>query len=164
MTPAHERLIVHWKKRGALPAPPATPEAITAFERKHAVRFPDDFRSYLLDANGMSEAGIMDNEGFCFWNLSQMKTLRQLNLDDGVSTPGFDENSYFAFADYLIWSWAYAIDLGRESTTRGQVIHVGTLQPRIIAESFTDFVESYVADSPNLYPDPISESSGEPIP
>jgi len=58
----------------------------------------------------------------------------------------------FVFADYLDWSWAYAIRLLATPSESGHIFMIGKQETPIqIAESFSDFVELYLVDSPILY-------------
>jgi hypothetical protein len=59
-----------------------------------------------------------------------------------------DPQAHFVFADYLQWSWAYAIRLG---TSGNPVIFVGA-EGGVVANSFTEFVALYVQDAEALYP------------
>ncbi|MDP8905215.1 MAG: hypothetical protein M3N29_07860 [Chloroflexota bacterium] len=64
--------------------------------------------------------------------------------------PGAD--SWYLFADYLGWSWAYAMHLTSEGGT-APVSAVGTAdqRPVRIAASFDEFVDLYISDSDVLY-------------
>jgi hypothetical protein len=64
-----------------------------------------------------------------------------------------EKDSYFVFADYLQWCWAYAIRLSSNPSEPNPVIHVGTIRPKIVAPSFGGFVNSYIHDAKSLYPD-----------
>jgi len=67
-----------------------------------------------------------------------------------VETPRLaDIGSYFAFADYMQWSWAYAICLAPDQL--GKILQFGTKFPRIVADSFSQFVDAYLTDSEQLY-------------
>ena len=60
---------------------------------------------------------------------------------------------YFVFADYLQWSWAYAIRLVNQPLESNEIIHVGTNIPTVVATSFTEFLTLYLRDDKKLYPD-----------
>jgi len=55
------------------------------------------------------------------------------------------------FADYMAWSWAYAIRL--DEVVRGEqpVVMVGVEDRVQVARSFTEFAERYLTDDPALY-------------
>jgi hypothetical protein len=62
-----------------------------------------------------------------------------------------DAGRYIAFADYLQWSWAYAIRLGNGPSEPNPVIHVCTIRPKTVAGSFSDFVDLYLRDARELH-------------
>ena len=64
-----------------------------------------------------------------------------------------DPNSSFVFPDYLQWCWAYAIHLGDSPLEPNPIIHVGTVHPKVVARSFNEFMELYLRDARELYPD-----------
>jgi hypothetical protein len=68
-----------------------------------------------------------------------------------------EPDHYFLFADYLQWSWAYAIRLGSNATH--DVILVGTRKPQKAAATFSEFLELYFRDSQDLYPAMVKHRS-----
>ncbi len=58
---------------------------------------------------------------------------------------------FFVFADYLHWSWAYAIRLSKRPAEECSVVLIGKQFPITVASSFEEFVNLYIADSPKLY-------------
>lgn len=125
--------------------PGVTSDDVHAFEQKYSVRLPADLADYLLTIDGMYDS---DNEGFAFWPLRQLKTVPEETKDYS----NFDDaDTYFVFADYLIWSWAYAIRLSRDLSQENTVIGIGWNSPKRMAKSFSDFIELYFVDDPVLY-------------
>ena len=57
----------------------------------------------------------------------------------------------FVFADYLNWSWAYAIRLVSDVDSCNRVVIVGKNSPERVAETFEGFVDLYLADAEGLY-------------
>lgn len=150
----HQKLISHWQEMGLL-APRGAPQPeLSRFEVRYGVQFSiaPDFRDYLLRVNGMVQIGGQDSDekGFAFWPLDQIRSVPEECATVKVAVPSVDEvDRYFAFADYFQWSWAYAISLSPNAP--GRILQFGTRSPRIIASSFTHFVEAYLADSGQLY-------------
>ena len=111
-------------------------------------------RQYLSAANGMPTipGSDVDSNGFRFWPLEHIRPVPTVCAEAGVPVPAVkDPARYFVFADYFDWSWAYAIDLSRSDAGSQPIVHVGTLEPKTVAHSFTEFVDLYVQDSRDLY-------------
>ena len=148
-----EKLLSHWQSQGLVVAKGNEESALIEFEAKNSLRLPLDIRQYLAVANGMSSipGNDVDSNGFRFWPLEQMRPVPMVCAEAGVPVPAVqDPLRYFVFADYLDWSWAYAIDLVGDGSGHS-VIHVGTLEPKTVAHSFREFVDLYVQDSRELY-------------
>lgn len=148
----YEKLIQHWTAEGLAIARGVLEEVLQDFERRSAVLLPHDFREYLLNVDGMTQVGGQDcdGKGFAFWPLSRIRTVPEECAAKGVRTPVFDgTENYLAFADYMQWSWAYAI--GVSKTESGRILQFGTRSPRIVAESFAEFADAYIRDSAQLY-------------
>jgi|SRR5882762_603786 len=151
-----QKLVKHWKKFG-LPLAPGCPEdKLATFEKRTGVVLPADMRTYFTVVDGMRSEwpGDHDPQGFSFWGLGRLSWLPEEFAEkspQGVGFPGFED--FYAFADYLNWSWAYAIRLLAISE-RNQVILVGKDTPELVAESFSEFVDLYLVDSPSLYQAP----------
>jgi SMI1/KNR4 family protein SUKH-1 len=161
METASSKLISHWRSLNFLIAPGNSEQTIREFESRKNVIFPPDFREYLLSVNGMLQAGGYDCDpnGFAFWPLSFIKSVREESLNHSSSLPEVqDLDEHFVFVDYLQWCWAYAIRLTPRPSDGGQVIHVGKLHPKVIASSFTEFVDLYLGDDVELYTDGVGSA------
>ena len=102
------------------------------FELKNKARLPEDFKSYLLTVNGM-ELGTpndCDKQGFSFWPIQRIKPIYKEKSDLKWPSHLPAPSHCFIFADYLQWSWAYAIDLSITAKNRGAVMSVGVLKPK----------------------------------
>jgi hypothetical protein len=151
------QLADYWKSQGLSLPSGNLEETVRDFETRCAVTFPPDLREYLLNIDGMRQVGghDCDANGFAFWPLARIKNIVTIYREESKAPPGLhEEDQYYVFADYLQWSWAYAIRLSNRPSEPNHVIHVGTVLPKIIAASFTDFVDLYLQDAPALYPDP----------
>jgi len=95
---------------------------------------------------------VMDGEGFSFFS-----------IDDGIketaswAPSGVANSNLFAFADFLISSHVYMIDLESTGPTWGSIYVVyDSSKPegiRKVAGSFSEFLSSYIAtDYPVLFP------------
>jgi hypothetical protein len=133
----------HWKAHGALPRIGARPADVEKFEAMRRVSLPSDFREYLLFANGTDMPRDTDSEGFCFWPIQRIRPI----TEDNPHSARFDgAPDYYVFADYLQWSWAYAIRLSLEPVASHPVVIVGTKdgRPQKLADTFQGFVELYL--------------------
>ena len=151
-----DKLVRHWRSLNLLIAPGNPEERVQEFESRKGVVLPHDFREYLLCVNGMVQSGGQDCDpsGFAFWPLARVKSVSDEYARH--STPMRkvqDADEHFVFVDYLQWCWAYAIRLGPRVSDGGQVIPVGTLHHKVIAGSFTEFVDLYLRDARELYVD-----------
>jgi hypothetical protein len=148
----------HWKSNGLQIVRGAPQQDIQTFESRYSVVLPNDLREYFLNSNGMPQvAGSeCDREGFGFYPLARVKNVVEEYArlkPGGPITPTISHpETYFVFVDYLQWCWAYAIRLTNDPSQSNEVIHVGTLHPKLIAHSFKEFVDLYVKDASELYP------------
>ena len=126
-----------WAAEDVKPAGPVSADAIAAFEGRHGISLPPDFRSYLESLNGAQ--GGRDEMGnkhtISFWHL------------DEIEAEDVGAVRVFSFADFLIDSHRYAIALSSQSGDSAPVFiyysQGGTLIK--IADSFSDFVRAYIA-------------------
>jgi len=147
---AAAKLIEHWRRQGLPIAKGCHPESLDEFESRNHVILPKSMRDYFRVANGMRDTHSQDRRGFSFWPLSQV-----IPVEEEVERhtpflrhfPGDDE--FFVFADYLDWSWGYAIRL--KPGTSDRVVLFGKESPELVAESFEEFVGLYVEDGRALY-------------
>jgi hypothetical protein len=150
------QLISHWKSLNLKIAPGNLQQKVREFESQNGVILPSDFREYFLCVDGMAQVGghDCDPKGFAFWPLARVRDVVKECAEHSLALPEPpDPNRYFVFADYLQWSWAYAIHLGDSSLQENQIIHVGTVRPKIVANSFARFVDQYLRDAERLYAD-----------
>lgn len=153
-----DKLSRHWAAQGLLVPPGATREAVKQFEKTYDVALPAEVRDYFLKQDGMSAdwQHSKDKTGFSawfsLWELARVRPAAE-ELAEGGHQAGPELDQYFAFADYLDWSWAYAIRLTSDPPEGGRVVMLGTGGvPPEIASSFGEFVDLLLQDSPRLYP------------
>jgi hypothetical protein len=147
------KLRAHWKTFGLTTGSRLSPPDIEAFQSLHSVLLPLDLREYFLELNGLAHGwqNEQDPNGFSFWQLSRVAPVSSLKAQHPHLPPVPEADSYFVFADYLQWSWAYAIRLTGDASAQNPVIIVGKEPLVIVATSFSDFVDLYIADAPALY-------------
>jgi hypothetical protein len=147
---ASERLIERWAHAGLSIMPGASEHALQAFEAKHNMALPADFRGYLAHVGGDALDACMGNCGaedyYIFWSLDRVRSVRDECGNGGDLLPhGEDPQQHFIFADWLLWSHAYAICLGARQSGRIAIV-ASKDHRRFVADSFTEFVDAYLRD------------------
>ncbi|HEY6329419.1 MAG TPA: SMI1/KNR4 family protein [Blastocatellia bacterium] len=146
-----EKLISTWKEQGLRLPIGVDTDQIVAFERLHAVKLPLDLKTYFLNVNGMDPypPHSQDREGFSFWSLQRLR-IADVSCRGHA---GLTEEKHYVFADYLNWSWAYSIRLSEDAAQENTILLLGGDQPMVIARSFSEFIDSYMAGASILYGD-----------
>jgi hypothetical protein len=113
---------------------------LVSLEQKYKVQLPCDFREYLFHISpALSQ---MDDNGTAFWPLGDIKNIPDEHECDLYNeTVTKDAHHYLFFADFAIWSMAWAIACGEDN--RGRVIVVSG-ETRFVADSFGEFVDRYI--------------------
>jgi hypothetical protein len=152
-----DKLRAYWRSNGLAVPKGITETGIREFESRYKVRLPVDFRDYFLRINGMKThwRNAQDPEGYAFWPLERVKTVSEEAAKHQHSEEWsnfLEADSLFIFADYLGWSWAYAIRLNRDPLESTPVYIIGKNPlPIRVADSYLGFIELYLVDSPILY-------------
>jgi hypothetical protein len=138
-------LIQFWRKQG-VQFLPASEAEVEAAERKHGIRFPPEFREYLVQAGGMKSYDS-DNRLFEFYTVDRLESWT--DADWGLLYGGktaLREAGCLIFCDFMIRSHAYAIRVsGNEDI--GEVVFVGAPKYHRVASSFRTFVDLYLVDN-----------------
>src|SRR4051812_421518 len=113
---ATKRIRQYWDSQPCLPRHRgADPKAIEAFEARHSVVVPADFREYLHELNGLPEAKTregwdnVDSNGFEFLPLAMLR-------------PAEQSARFFVFARWALGDVCYAICLGPSRHHGGVVV------------------------------------------
>ena len=126
-----------------------TSESIRAFENKYQVVLPFDFAEYLRAVDGTS-VDESDENVLSFLSLAEIRPVHEvLDESGGVVYPDrFAYPNCFVFADYLLSSWLYAIQITADATNLGPVYRVTASDAPVQMEaaSFREFMTKYVAD------------------
>jgi hypothetical protein len=135
-------------------APPGRAEldrrelAIRKVERGYGLSLPDDFRLYLLHASQLDQA--WDDELVIWWPIERLR-----NVPEEYEHPVAEQRvassaaEWLFFADFSLWAWAWAICCGK-SEDRGRIALIGGSPDRIVADSFTEFVDRHLSDPDSL--------------
>jgi len=141
----NQRLLAWLKLQARTPTELLTAEqSVRALERRYALTLPDDFRAYLLHV-APKDQEEWDDENVLWWPAERIK-----NVPDeyacGLAKPFVSwENSTLFFMDYAIWCWAWAICCS-DDEHRGKVLVVGMECDKVVANSFSEFVDMYLRD------------------
>lgn len=138
-----------WESQGIEVNPGVSTAELTTFESKYGVCLPGDLRDYLLTVDGMAE-GVSDDALIRFWPLNEVKPITEEAPAYSHSTYIQEPESLFVFADFCIWSHAYAIRLSSESESPNPIFVIGGEQPEKVFDSFSDLVASYLIEPDRL--------------
>jgi cell wall assembly regulator SMI1 len=142
--PTVDAVIAYWDKNDVWYLPGVNEEELAQFEMRYRVHIPTEMRSFYKATDGtrVPLSTGEDHKSYSFWRLSEIE-------------PDSHDNWLMNFADYLIMSWWYAIDLtGRGQFGRGAIYFMGAVggEPLIVAHSFSEFLSLYVCDDRRLSP------------
>ena len=138
-----ERLRTAWAAAGARVRDGTNDEAVRAFERKHSVKLPWNIQQYFRCIDGM-DAEETDLFDIRFWSLAEVEPIApQLGarLPERLS-------GYFVFADYCLWTHAYAFNTAAHN--QDDVILIGSDISYQVAPSFDAFIDLYLVDPDRL--------------
>jgi SMI1-KNR4 cell-wall len=142
-------LAAHWSEmKGVTIRPSLGPAGIQRLENRVGLKLPRDFQSYLLVADGFAAPSDQDANGFRFWPSNEVVLL---DAFDGGRFASADTAKLLLFADYLGWSWAYAIKAGSEDNSSVYMVGTADGRPRRVAKSFAEFVALYMTDDARIY-------------
>jgi cell wall assembly regulator SMI1 len=146
-----QKLIEFWKSSDLELPTGVDAAAISVFESKYKVVLPTDLRTFLENVNGTGDS--MDSEQMRFWSIEEIVPVQDFLKD--IHRYRYDYPGCFVFADYCVDCWHFVIRLDPETGTIGSVLSCGCGTPNqektVIANSFEEFVEMYLADSQIIY-------------
>jgi hypothetical protein len=149
MSDVFDRLLEHWRLHREKPAASrANADEIASWEAKYAVRLPDDLREYVTRVNGIlfGEQLEFDN------NLNTLLPLSAMKPESEWWNREAPPNR-FVIADHCISCFWWTVDLDAKHHSKTVVSLSGTSdgESRIVAASMAEFLDMYIADSPEMY-------------
>ena len=136
------RLTQRWREAQLKIRPGVSAEQLARFEQKFKTRLGPDMHAYFEAVNGMGRDEMDSECHIRFWPLEEVKPLHE-EIDASWA------EGYYLFADYLLWSHGYAIDLS--PTGQGAIVVVGGESPRQVAPSFAEFVRLYLETPEQIF-------------
>lgn len=128
----------YWQESRVAIRPGISNAALAEHERRLGIALPPEVARYFRDVDGMDPHSYGLNE-IRLWPLEECHL-----LSDGRH----DDVSYLVFADFLIASHEYAIEISRAPYP---VVIVAEHMPAdLVADSFETFIRCYVNDSGQL--------------
>ena len=135
--------------------PKISDEQILSFESEYGLVLPSDLVTYFKFING--SGGEYEENFFCFYSFEQFERIDKVYADwQGVpdySTIASTLQNYetcFVVADYQCNLFCYAVELHREKVTGNRVYAICGGEYKVIANSFTEFVDLYLNNSSKL--------------
>ncbi len=146
MSDLARRLIEHWSAQG-IPANPGVPEEmLRTFDGRTGLALPADIRAYFAYADGMSDAHWCDRTLFRFWRFAEFESAGTYFRGDRFLK---DQATLFLFACHSLVLPAFAIRLSSDPEAVNPILAIYSdnrdYEARIVARSFTEFVEVYLA-------------------
>jgi hypothetical protein len=132
--------------------PAASDRTVSQTQERYGVRLPKDMAWFYRAMNGMNRPTRPDSGWIRIWELESWRRVRE--------EPALNDEPIYAelrdailFADHCDSSWFYACDFsGAPGELR--VYLVDGLRPaKLVAESFTAFVNAALSDAADVYPD-----------
>jgi hypothetical protein len=128
---------------------------ILSFQSKNNLVIPTDLVDYFKNLNGSNDE--YDDKFYKFYSLSTFKSIND-DLKNWKGVPDYsniintlaDYKYYFVFADFSFTMFSYAIRLYVENSFRNEVIVLCGDEYKIIANSFSEFIDLYLNDSVEL--------------
>lgn len=133
----------------------ASEQDIVAFQKKIQLILPHDLKEYFRIFNGTMNA--YNDRFFCFYSLDEFESLKEKfkewsgtpNYKNIVNTLEKNENCY-VFADYQCHLFTYAIRLYNIDSNKNEIYAICGDEFRLIAKTFTEFIDQYLANSDEL--------------
>ena len=123
--------------------PPASARDIAAVEERLGIRVSPEMRAF-YEAVGGCDAETPPVRGWMtFWPLERWERATTVDEDDG--------GDLILVADYSLSSWWYAVRPSGDPDT--PVLIVGGETPRVVASSFSSFIDAVFKNDRSIYPD-----------
>jgi len=145
----YQKLKRYWDDTGAgIDTIELAAEQVEGLEQRYGIRLPSDFREYLLCS--CPDGEVYEEDLTSWWSLDRIRNIpEEYNHEIVDNAIARDAAKYLFFADYSLWCFAWAIACG-EDENRGKILIVSG-RDRFVADSFSQFVDRYVADKKQVF-------------
>lgn len=151
-----KKLKEYWEFEKLIILEPSVDNELILFQIRNGVLLPSDLQEYFRIINGTNDG--YDVNFFKFFPLSNFKSINdELKYWEGgpdysnIVNTLIEYKSYFVFADYSINMFSYAIKLYSEASVENQILVICGDKYKIIAKSFSEFIDLYLSDSTELF-------------
>src|SRR5437762_1796033 len=101
----YEQVVDRWKAQGLSRKPAVSIDALDRFEVEHRVKLPAALRRVLLLSNGLEDGEYDETSQIRFWSLEELARVKECAPE--LASARYDD--HLVFADYSVWSHAYAV-------------------------------------------------------
>ena len=129
---------------------PANAALVSETEGRHGIRLPSDMAWFYRSANGMNWPTEPEHGWIRIWELELWRRIRE---DPDLGNVYEDLGDAILMADHCDESWWYAADFSRAPDVLTIHLVDGERPAKIVARSFTAFVNAALADAADIYPD-----------
>ena len=144
-TPTHVKLQAWWSQTDSgIETKPIPDHRLKRLEGRYCLTLPDDFRQYLALSSPINEA--WDSENTTWWHFERIKSVQDELPDEPERFMSERSGKFLFFADHCIWCWAWAISCADDETHGKVAVIGGPGGDRLVADSFSDFVQRYISD------------------
>lgn len=145
-----------WRKQDLLSFKFANDADIQKFEHNNALYLPIDMQIYFKEVNGMN--GELDSSLFELYSFDEFVPLIT-KYEDWKGVPSYRDIQFtmnyhkncFVLGNWMMHTFAYAIRLNELPTATNEVFIICGGDFKVIASSFTEFLNLYLEDSELLY-------------
>ncbi|MRG44388.1 hypothetical protein GFS24_04645 [Chitinophaga sp. SYP-B3965] len=144
-----------WKNNEVTHSQPVSEIDLKTFYQSNRLVLPGDILDYFKELNGTEG---YDNNLFKLYPFDEFKTVKD-ELEDWIGPPDYrnitskltDHKNVFVIADHSFHLFTYAIKLYDKESDANEIYIICGEEFKIIAYSFTKFLELYLKDDKSLY-------------
>jgi hypothetical protein len=151
MNSIFEQLKQKWEQEQTYKKSDVHLDDLTIFEEQNNILFPNDLTEYFKLFNGSKD---YDGDFFLFYPLNEIKSQAEIAKEWNKPVKPENEelyNNIYVFAEYCIHIYEYSIKLSNNPSIINDIFVICGDNYKKIANSFSEFIQLYIEDSPKLY-------------